>query len=108
MENRIQCFSVLSEMDCVRLIHLFDNITDFLRKRKYSGPNLSRSGEEFDIFPPWKLLHEVEVTKINVRIVVCVKQGKGRLRMRKLQVACVGSMDFTSRTSPGLPLFSAN
>lgn len=49
---------------------LFDNITDFLRKMKCTGPNLSRSSEEFDILPPWKLLLEVETTGINVRIEV--------------------------------------
>lgn len=108
MENRIQCFIVLSEMDCVRLICLFGNITDFLRKRKYTGPNLSRSSEEFDILPPWKLLFVVEVTGINIRIVVYMRQDKGRLMMNKLKVEHVGRVDFISRTSPGVLLFSSN
>lgn len=104
----MQCFIVLSEMDCVRLVCLFDNITDFLRKRKYTGPNLSRSSEEFDILPPWRLLLEVEVAGINIRIVVCMRLDKGRLMMNKLKAECVGHADFTSRTSPGLLLFSGN
>ena len=108
MENSMQCFIVPSEMDCVRLICLFDNITDFLRKRKYAGPNLCRSSEECDILTPWKLLLEVEVTGINIRVVVYMRQDKERLMMNKLKAECVGHTDFSNRTSPGLLLFSSN
>lgn len=54
MKNSMQCFIVLSEMHCVGLICLFDNITDFLRK--YAGPNLCRSSEECDIFNPMEIV----------------------------------------------------
>lgn len=95
-------------MDYARLICLFDNITHFLRKRKYSGPSWSRSSEEFDILPPWQLLLEVEVTRINIRIVVYMRHDKGRLMMNKLKAEYVGRMDFISRTSPDLLLSSSN
>lgn len=95
-------------MDHVRLLCLFDNITDFLTKRKYAGPNLSRSSEKIDILPSQKLLLEVEVTGINTRIVVYTRQDQARLMMNKLKAECVGCMEFTGRTSPGLLLFSSN
>lgn len=62
----------------------------FTEKKKYTEPDLSGSSKGFDILPPRKLLLDVDVARINMRITVQKRQEEGKMMMNELKAECVG------------------